>query len=72
MKSLIREKFENPFLRPLLLATGEKKLTLGNKWNDTFWGVCRGNGKNWLGIILTEIREKIRLEFEEERNIQAP
>jgi ribA/ribD-fused uncharacterized protein len=62
MRNLIREKFENPFLRPLLIATGEKQLVLGNKWNDTFWGVCRGVGENWLGKILMEERSRIRQE----------
>ena len=64
MKSLIKEKFSNPFLRPLLLATGEKTLVLNNKWNDTFWGVCRGVGENWLGKILMEERRQIKVEEE--------
>jgi ribA/ribD-fused uncharacterized protein len=60
MRTLVREKFENPFLRPLLLSTGEKSLVLGNKWNDTFWGICRGVGENWLGKILMDERRRIR------------
>lgn len=59
MESLIREKFENPFLRPLLIQTGDAELILGNKWNDTFWGVCRGVGENYLGKILMKERERI-------------
>lgn len=62
MKGLIREKFENPFLRPLLLSTENSLLILNNKWNDRFWGVCRGIGENWLGKILMEERERIRCE----------
>ena len=62
MRKLIREKFENPFLRPLLLATGDAELILNNKWNDKFWGVCRGVGENWLGRILMEERERIKEE----------
>lgn len=60
MKLLIREKFENPFLRPLLLSTDEDELILNNKWNDQFWGVCKGVGQNWLGKILMEERNRIR------------
>lgn len=62
MRSFVRKKFENPFLRPLLLATDRATLVEGNTWNDTFWGVCRGVGQNWLGKILMEVREEIRLE----------
>lgn len=60
MRDFIRKKFENPFLRPLLLDTGDADLVEGNTWNDTFWGVCRGSGLNWLGKILMEVREELR------------
>jgi ribA/ribD-fused uncharacterized protein len=63
MRTLIREKFENPFLRPLLLATDDADLILNNKWNDKFWGVCRGEGENWLGKILMEERGRIKEEL---------
>lgn len=59
MKSFIRKKFENPFLRPMLIETGDAELVYGNTWNDRFWGVCRGSGLNWLGKILMEVREEI-------------
>lgn len=62
MRKLIREKFENPFLRPLLLSTEDAELILNNNWNDKFWGVCRGVGENWLGKILQEERERIKSE----------
>lgn len=62
MRSFVRKKFENPFLRPLLQATAEAELIEGNTWNDTFWGVCRGVGQNWLGKILMEIRDEIKAE----------
>jgi ribA/ribD-fused uncharacterized protein len=60
MRDFVRKKFENPFLRPHLLATEDAELIEGNTWNDRFWGVCRGSGQNWLGKILMEIREEIR------------
>lgn len=66
MRSLLESKFENPFLADLLISTGESELIEENNWNDKFWGVCRGVGKNMLGILLMEIREKLK----EERKIQ--
>jgi ribA/ribD-fused uncharacterized protein len=60
MRRLIREKFKNPLLRSMLLATEDAKLVEGNTWNDYVWGVCRGKGQNWLGRILMDVREEIR------------
>jgi len=62
MRDFVRKKFENPFMRPLLLATGDAILVEGNTWNDTFWGVCKGTGKNMLGKILMEVREELATE----------
>lgn len=66
MRSFVKKKFENPFLRPLLLATGDAELIEANTWNDTFFGTCRGKGLNWLGRILMETRNEIRKEEESE------
>ena len=60
MRELLREKFKNPLLRALLLATEDAQLIEGNTWNDFFWGICRGSGKNWLGRLLMEIREECK------------
>jgi ribA/ribD-fused uncharacterized protein len=60
MRQFVREKFKNPLLRAMLLATEDVKLIEGNTWNDTFWGVCGGRGQNWLGRILMEVREECR------------
>lgn len=62
MRGFVREKFQNPLLRAMLLATEDALLVEGNTWNDTTWGVCRGEGQNWLGKILMEIREECRKE----------
>jgi len=62
MRRLVREKFKNPLLRSLLLATEDVTLVEGNTWNDTFFGVCRGVGQNWLGKILMSERDRIRHE----------
>jgi ribA/ribD-fused uncharacterized protein len=60
MRDLVRRKFENPFMTPLLLATGDALLVEGNWWGDTFWGVCNGVGQNWLGCILMDVREEFQ------------
>ena len=39
---------------------GNEELIEENWWNDTFWGVCRGVGKNHLGQILMKIRKEIK------------
>lgn len=62
MRKLVREKFKNPLLRAMLLATEDAVLIEGNTWNDTFWGVCRSRGSNWLGKILMEVREECKRE----------
>jgi predicted NAD-dependent protein-ADP-ribosyltransferase YbiA (DUF1768 family) len=43
-------------------SPGEAPLIEGNTWNDRYWGVCRGTGKNRLGQILMRIRSEIRQE----------
>jgi ribA/ribD-fused uncharacterized protein len=62
MRTLVTEKFKNPLLRSLLLATEDVELVEGNTWNDKFWGMCKGDGQNWLGKILMEIRAQCRAE----------
>lgn len=62
MRRLVALKFENPLLRAMLLATEDAVIVEGNSWNDTFWGVCKGSGQNWLGRILMETRDDIRKE----------
>lgn len=59
MRDIIHEKFlQNPYLREKLIATQGHQLVENNYWHDTFWGVCNGIGKNWLGRILEEERDK--------------
>lgn len=60
MRDLIRKKFFYPELRILLTQTGDTFLVEGNTWNDRFWGVCDGRGRNMLGHILMQVREEIR------------
>lgn len=60
MRQLIHQKFQNRIFRLKLLATRNAELIEGNHWHDYFWGVCNGQGQNWLGKILMEEREKIK------------
>jgi len=61
MEDCVKDKFtRNEDLKQRLLDTGDKELVEGNTWNDTYWGVCRGRGKNVLGKILMNIREELR------------
>ena len=62
MRDALRKKFINTDLSKRLLSTGEHFLVEGNHWNDTFWGVCEGKGRNMLGYLLMEIREELKNE----------
>jgi ribA/ribD-fused uncharacterized protein len=58
-------KFSNPYLRNLLLSTGDKYLEETNWWRDDYWGSFNGQGLNKLGRILMRIRDEIRLKQQE-------
>lgn len=60
MLDLLRQKFQDPKLQELLLATGDAELIEGNWWGDTFFGVCEGVGDNHLGKMLMHVRREIR------------
>lgn len=59
MRTALQLKFSDPTLRAKLIATGDAELIEGNTWNDRFWGVCRGTGKNMLGLLLMEVRRNL-------------
>lgn len=57
MQFVVQQKFrENKDLREKLLNTKDAELIECNTWNDRFWGVCKGKGKNILGKILMDTR----------------
>jgi len=61
MRLLVLLKFcSNKDLMDKLLNTNNLKLEERNYWGDKFWGICEGEGENWLGKILMEVREKLR------------
>nr|BBH86831.1 swarming motility protein [Thermosporothrix sp. COM3] len=61
MRRAVLCKFEtHPKLKKLLLETGDEEI-VENAPGDYYWGIGRdGSGKNMLGIILMEVREKLR------------
>jgi ribA/ribD-fused uncharacterized protein len=60
MEDLVRQKFTNdPELRKKLIQTKNKPIQEGNRWGDTFWGVCRGKGHNHLGKIIMKVRSEL-------------
>jgi hypothetical protein len=60
MELLLWEKFKDEPLRTQLLETGTASLVEGNYWGDRYWGVCRGEGKNRLGVLLMRVRANLR------------
>lgn len=62
MFDVLYQKFSRPDMKKKLLATGEALLKEGNTWGDTYWGVCRGKGRNMLGKTLMQIRETLKKE----------
>jgi len=66
MYDCLKSKFErNQELRDQLIQTGSKYLEETNYWNDTYYGVCNGKGKNILGKLLMQIREELRTDLKE-------
>lgn len=59
MYSLLIEKFKQPELRKLLIATGDREIIEGNNWGDIYWGMSAGVGVNTLGRMLMQLRDEI-------------
>lgn len=66
MRRALTLKFtQHDDLREKLLATGDAWLVEKNNWGDDFWGIVTdeegvSQGLNWLGILLTVLREQLR------------
>lgn len=62
MRAVLAAKFDqHPDLRERLLATGDATLIEVSK-TDPFWGIgAKGTGKNTLGLLLMELRERVRI-----------
>ena len=61
MRKAVEAKFsQHEELKATLLGTGEEEL-IEQTTHDYYWGCgTNGNGKNMLGCILMEVREKLR------------
>lgn len=59
MLELLLQKFSLPLLAKRLIDTGDAELIEGNTWGDTYWGVCKGVGKNMLGKQLMQVRDRL-------------
>ncbi|MEX0598268.1 MAG: NADAR family protein, partial [Candidatus Paceibacterota bacterium] len=59
MRVALKHKFEqHPRLARILNETGDKEI-IEDSPRDYFWGIGRlGNGQNWLGKLLMELRNK--------------
>jgi ribA/ribD-fused uncharacterized protein len=64
MRAVVEAKFrQHEDLAAILLSTGDARLvecgTVDNEVNRR-WGEVNGKGRNWLGLILMEVRELLR------------
>lgn len=66
MYKIVFEKFkQNPYLRTILLSTGNSTLIEKTMWHDNFWGNCACHkcsditGQNTLGKILMRVRKEL-------------
>ena len=59
---LVRQKFNQPKFKTLLLETKNMYIQEGNLWNDRFYGVClkTGIGANYLGLMLMQVRKELQ------------
>jgi ribA/ribD-fused uncharacterized protein len=68
MLLVVLAKFtQNSDLAARLVATEDAYLEEGNTWHDNYWGACgcdehTGEGLNYLGRILTMVRDIIRVD----------
>jgi hypothetical protein len=60
MFTILRDKFGRTPLAEQLLATGDRYLEETNWWRDRFWGVFEGEGQNWLGKVIMEVRTHLQ------------
>ena len=75
MRGVLHAKFtQHDDLHELLLSTGDARLvevaTVDNAVNR-LWGEVNGVGKNMLGVLLMELREKLRADQKEQPKRKA-
>lgn len=66
MKYIVKNKFvQNPELAEKLVNI-KTKIEENNTWHDTFWGIYNGKGENYLGLILTEVKNELSFKLTKE------
>jgi len=62
MNELLKQKFNQEPYKSNLINTASKYIQEGNRWNDTFWGVCLKTslGANNLGKLIMKIRDDLQ------------
>lgn len=60
MYQCLKSKFRDPYLRDLLLNTGDEFIEEGNSHGDRYWGTVNGEGRNVLGYLLMRVREELK------------
>lgn len=60
MYMILKAKFAKANMAKALDKTGDEELVENNTWDDKYWGICNGVGKNRLGIILMVVRDENR------------
>lgn len=67
MKEIVESKFDQHIgLARKLVETGDVELVEGNTWGDRYWGCVfnhntkEWSGRNWLGKILMDLRERLK------------
>jgi hypothetical protein len=62
MKTCLEAKFKHREMAEALLKTGVNPLIEASK-SDAFWGIGKKeNGKNMLGLLLMQLRERLQKE----------
>lgn len=56
MRQILIAKFSSPIMAFMLFTTRDMELVNSNPC-DKYWGVVNGEGENWLGRLLMEVRE---------------
>lgn len=65
MYDVVKAKFQqNEDIKKKLLATEGGYLEEGNTWGDRIWGTVNGEGTNYLGKILMQVRKELLEEKE--------
>ena len=60
MREVLAAKFKDKELAEKLCDTGDEDLINMNQFRDEYWGVTIHGGRNKLGLLLMELRDKLQ------------